>query len=64
MGETAALMGAVGADRAMMLDGGLSSQLLARSAAGSSDVFRGLRRVPLGIVGVSVMEGHPRPGHP
>lgn len=64
VGEAAALMGAVGADRAMMLDGGLSSQLLARAPGGQSEIFRGLRRVPLGIVGVSSPGGLPRSSRP
>jgi hypothetical protein len=48
--ETAALLGALGARRAMMLDGGLSSQLLLRDAAGDTRRWPGLRRVPLGLV--------------
>jgi hypothetical protein len=51
--ETAALMGALGARRAVMLDGGLSGQLLVRDASGAARLWSGLRRVPLGIVAVS-----------
>jgi hypothetical protein len=48
--ETAALLGALGARRALMLDGGLSSQLLVRSGSGTPHRWPGLRRVPLGLV--------------
>jgi hypothetical protein len=46
--EMAALMGALGCARAMLLDGGLSAQLAVRTGDG---VLRwpGLRRVPLGL---------------
>jgi hypothetical protein len=48
--ETAALLGALGARRAVLLDGGLSAQLLVRDAAGGAERWPGLRRVPLGLV--------------
>jgi hypothetical protein len=48
--EAAALMGALGARRAVLLDGGLSAQLAVRGADGRRRVWGGLRRVPLGIV--------------
>lgn len=48
--ETAALAGALGARRAVMLDGGLSGQLLLRGADGTPHVWRGLRRVALGLI--------------
>lgn len=48
--ETAALMGALGARDALMLDGGLSAQLLARDRAGRTFAWRGSRTVPLGLV--------------
>jgi exopolysaccharide biosynthesis protein len=52
--EMAALLGALGARRAVLLDGGISGQLLVRGAAGSSAggpaAWRGLRAVPLGLV--------------
>ena len=51
--EAAALMGALGARRAVLLDGGLSAQLAVRSAHGAPRVWGGLRRVPLGIVATS-----------
>ena len=41
---------ALGARTAMMLDGGLSAQLLVRSATGESRHWPGLRAVPLGLV--------------
>ena len=51
--ETAALMGALGARRAVMLDGGLSGQLLVRTAGGETHRWPGLRRVPIGLVAVA-----------
>jgi hypothetical protein len=51
--ETAALSGALGCRRAVMLDGGLSAQLLVRDADGTEHRWEGLRRVPLGLVGVA-----------
>ncbi|HEU4698264.1 MAG TPA: phosphodiester glycosidase family protein [Gemmatimonadales bacterium] len=50
--EMAALLGALGAGRAVLLDGGMSSQLLVRDTAGASHAWTGLRRVPLGLVAV------------
>lgn len=47
--EMAALMGALGARQAMLLDGGISAQLLVRTPAGEQR-FSGSRRVPLGLV--------------
>ena len=47
--EAAALVGALGARRAVLLDGGLSAQLLVRGAAGAARRWPGLRAVPLGI---------------
>ena len=51
--ETAALASALGCRRAVMLDGGLSAQLLVRDADGTEHRWEGLRRVPLGLVGVA-----------
>jgi exopolysaccharide biosynthesis protein len=48
--ETAALMGALGARQAVLLDGGISAQMLVRDAAGAAHIWRGVRRVPLGLV--------------
>ncbi len=47
--EMAALMGGLGARRAMLLDGGLSGQLLVRGADGARRA-EGWRAVPLGLV--------------
>jgi len=47
--ETAALMGALGARRALLLDGGTSAQLTLRDAAGVRRSWKGLRAVPLGL---------------
>ncbi|HSE28561.1 MAG TPA: phosphodiester glycosidase family protein [Gemmatimonadales bacterium] len=48
--EMAALMGGLGCRRAVLLDGGLSGQLLLRDAAGEATAWAGLRRVPAGLV--------------
>lgn len=50
--ETLALVAALGARHAVMLDGGVSAQLLVRDATGVELRRAGLRRVPLGIVAV------------
>ena len=49
VGETAALMGALGCRSAVALDGGISGQLLVRTAD-SSAVWRAWRKVPLGLI--------------
>jgi hypothetical protein len=49
----AALMGALGARQAMLLDGGISAQMLVRDARGAARSWRGVRRVPLGLVAVA-----------
>ena len=46
--EMAALLGALGARRAVLLDGGISSQLLLRDGT-ETHAWRGLRYVPLGL---------------
>jgi len=48
--EMAAVMGALGAARAVLLDGGISSQLQVREASGAVRAWRGIRQVPLGLV--------------
>jgi exopolysaccharide biosynthesis protein len=48
--EMAAVMGALGASRAVLLDGGISSQLLVRDTTGNARAWRGIRQVPLGLV--------------
>lgn len=49
--EMAAVMGALGCHQALLLDGGISGQLLLRDADGATRVWPGIRRVPLGLVG-------------
>jgi exopolysaccharide biosynthesis protein len=46
--EMAALMGALGARRAVLLDGGISSQLLLRAGT-ETHAWRAMRYVPLGL---------------
>ena len=48
--EMAALMGALGCARAVMLDGGISAQMQLRTAAGALQRWPGWRSVPLGLV--------------
>ena len=49
--EMAAVMGALGCRQALLLDGGISGQLLVREATGSVRTWPGTRSVPLGLVG-------------
>src|SRR5690606_4774501 len=49
LAETAALMGAIGCADAVMLDGGLSAQLMVRNGNGAAEYWRGGRRVPLAL---------------
>ena len=49
--EMAATMGALGAREAVLLDGGVSAQMLLRDDAGRTHRWRGLRAVPLALVG-------------
>jgi len=51
--EMAAVMGALGCRQALLLDGGISGQLLVRDSAGAARVWPGIRRVPMGLVGRS-----------
>jgi uncharacterized protein YigE (DUF2233 family) len=48
--EMAAVMGALGCEEALALDGGISAQLRLRGADGTDRLWSGLRRVPLGLV--------------
>ena len=48
--EMAAVMGALGARDAVLLDGGISAQLLLRAANGATQRFTGLRPVPLALL--------------
>jgi uncharacterized protein YigE (DUF2233 family) len=47
--EMAALMGALGCDRAVSLDGGISAQVAVRDTAGAWVRWPGVRKVPLGL---------------
>ena len=49
--EMAAVMGALGCRDAVMLDGGISGQLMLRQPDGSARVWPGTRSVPMGVVG-------------
>jgi exopolysaccharide biosynthesis protein len=51
--EMAAVMGALGCRQALLLDGGISGQLLVRDSVGTARVWPGIRSVPLGLVGRS-----------
>jgi hypothetical protein len=46
----AAVMGALGAQHAMLLDGGISAQLTISDSTGHARVWKGLRKVPLALV--------------
>ena len=48
--EMAEVMAALGCRRAILLDGGISGQLLVRDARGDAHAWRGVRSVPLGLV--------------
>ena len=48
--EMVAIMGALGCRHAVMLDGGLSGQLLLRAADGQTHSWRGWRKVPVGMI--------------
>jgi hypothetical protein len=48
--EMAAVMGALGCRRAVLLDGGISSQLRLRGSDGRLHQWRGMRRVPLALL--------------
>ena len=52
--EMAAVMGGLGARHALLLDGGISGQLMLRSSDGSIRTWSGSRAVPMGL------EAHPR----
>jgi exopolysaccharide biosynthesis protein len=53
--EMAAVMGALGCRDALLLDGGISSQLSVRDLGGGIHRWPGLRSVPLGLIGRAVM---------
>lgn len=48
--EMAAVMGAIGAQHAMLLDGGISAQLTIADSTGHARIWKGLRKVPLALV--------------
>lgn len=48
--EMAALMGALGCRDAVLLDGGISAQLLVRDSAGIAHIWEGVRHVPLALI--------------
>lgn len=48
--EMAAVMGSLGTQHAMLLDGGISAQLAVTDAAGHTIQWKGLRKVPLALV--------------
>ncbi len=49
--EMASLMRALGSRQAILLDGGISGQLMVREAGGGAQSWPGVRSVPLGLVG-------------
>ena len=50
--ESILLAGALGARHAVMLDGGISAQLLVRAQSGQTRVWKGMRDVPLALVAI------------
>jgi hypothetical protein len=52
--EMSGLMASLGVHEAVALDGGISAQLMLQDASGERMLWKGLRRVPLGLVGTSV----------
>lgn len=55
--EMAGVMGQLGCSNAMLLDGGISAQLLVRTASGRSYRWSGIRAVPLALVGERKQRG-------
>lgn len=51
--EMAAVMGGLGCRQALLLDGGISGQMMVRDAEGAVRTWPGARSVPLGLVGRS-----------
>jgi uncharacterized protein YigE (DUF2233 family) len=49
--EMAAIMGSLGCREALLLDGGISGQLMVRDPGGAAHTWPGVRPVPLGLVG-------------
>lgn len=50
LGESIALVRGLGAHHAVMLDGGVSAQMLVRNALGESRAWKGMREVPLALI--------------
>jgi hypothetical protein len=50
--EMSGLMKLLGTVQAVLLDGGISAQMMVQDAAGERHVWNGLRRVPLGLYAV------------
>jgi exopolysaccharide biosynthesis protein len=50
--ESIALIAALGAQHAVMLDGGVSAQMLVRDRQGAARVWKGMRDVPLALIAV------------
>lgn len=48
--EMAALMGGLGCRQAVLLDGGISAQMLVRDSLGAAHEWRGVRKVPLALL--------------
>jgi hypothetical protein len=59
--EMSGLMAALGAREAVALDGGISAQLMVEAASGERKVWKGLRRVPLGLYGFIPTSAHNSP---
>jgi hypothetical protein len=51
--EMSGLMTMLGVEDAVLLDGGISAQLMVQDRSGERKMWKGLRRVPLGLYGVS-----------
>jgi uncharacterized protein YigE (DUF2233 family) len=49
--EMAAVMGALGCRQALLLDGGISGQMMVRDVEGAARTWPGIRSVPLGLIG-------------
>ena len=50
--EMSGLMAMAGASDAVLLDGGISAQLMVQDSVGERKMWKGFRRVPLGVYGV------------
>lgn len=49
--EMSGLMAALGAEDAVALDGGISAQVMVQDAEGGRKIWKGMRKVPLGLYG-------------